>query len=136
MHLDLTSLVDARSTNDIMHHCRRFRSVNPRQTRSIDTDKVKLAAGEDVGHYGGSYKVTYDLYKKYGDMRLLDTPICGRDSHYLVNSINPATNFRGGLILPCLPGKMMVGLLWAYMTESQFLLDRIPHSLLTQCLSS
>ena len=35
------------------------------------------AAGEDVGHYGGSYKVTYDLYKKYGEMRLLDTPICG-----------------------------------------------------------
>jgi hypothetical protein len=34
-------------------------------------------AGEDVGHYGGSYKVTYDLYKKYGDMRILDTPICG-----------------------------------------------------------
>jgi pyruvate dehydrogenase E1 component beta subunit len=23
--------------------------------------------GEDVGHYGGSYKVTKDLYKKYGD---------------------------------------------------------------------
>ena len=34
-------------------------------------------AGEDVGHYGGSYKVTYDLYKKFGEMRLLDTPICG-----------------------------------------------------------
>lgn len=34
-------------------------------------------AGEDVGHYGGSYKVTYDLHKKYGDLRLLDTPICG-----------------------------------------------------------
>lgn len=33
--------------------------------------------GEDVGHYGGSYKVTYDLYKKFGDMRVLDTPICG-----------------------------------------------------------
>lgn len=30
-----------------------------------------------MGHYGGSYKVTYDLYKKYGDMRVLDTPICG-----------------------------------------------------------
>jgi hypothetical protein len=36
-----------------------------------------VVAGEDVGHYGGSYKVTYDLYKKYGDMRVLDTPICG-----------------------------------------------------------
>jgi pyruvate dehydrogenase E1 component beta subunit len=32
--------------------------------------------GEDVGHYGGSYKVTKDLYRKYGEMRLLDTPIC------------------------------------------------------------
>lgn len=34
-------------------------------------------AGEDVGHYGGSYKCTLGLYKKYGDMRVLDTPICG-----------------------------------------------------------
>lgn len=33
-------------------------------------------AGEDVGHYGGSYKVSNGLYKKYGEMRLLDTPIC------------------------------------------------------------
>ncbi len=31
--------------------------------------------GEDVGHYGGSYKVTKDLYKKYGELRILDTPI-------------------------------------------------------------
>jgi pyruvate dehydrogenase E1 component beta subunit len=31
--------------------------------------------GEDVGHYGGSYKVTKDLAEKYGDLRLLDTPI-------------------------------------------------------------
>ena len=29
-----------------------------------------------MGHYGGSYKVSHGLYKKYGDMRLLDTPIC------------------------------------------------------------
>lgn len=42
-----------------------------------------LLAGEDVGHYGGSYKVTYDLYKKYGDLRLLDTPICGEISDSL-----------------------------------------------------
>nr|YP_010904085.1 pyruvate dehydrogenase E1 component beta subunit [Caulacanthus ustulatus]WCH57336.1 pyruvate dehydrogenase E1 component beta subunit [Caulacanthus ustulatus] len=31
--------------------------------------------GEDVGHYGGSYKVTKDLHSKYGDLRVLDTPI-------------------------------------------------------------
>ena len=41
-------------------------------------------AGEDVGHYGGSYKVSYDLHKKYGDLRLLDTPICGWRSSYLI----------------------------------------------------
>jgi len=42
----------------------------------MELDPNVLVIGEDVGHYGGSYKVTYDLYKKYGEMRLLDTPIC------------------------------------------------------------
>jgi pyruvate dehydrogenase E1 component beta subunit len=38
-------------------------------------DASVMVMGEDVGHYGGSYKVTKDLYQKYGDLRLLDTPI-------------------------------------------------------------
>lgn len=42
----------------------------------MERDPTVLVVGEDVGHYGGSYKVTYDLYKKYGEWRLLDTPIC------------------------------------------------------------
>ncbi|KAI8109660.1 hypothetical protein M9434_000940 [Picochlorum sp. BPE23] len=42
----------------------------------MERDPKVMMLGEDVGHYGGSYKVSYDLYKKYGDMRLLDTPIC------------------------------------------------------------
>jgi pyruvate dehydrogenase E1 component beta subunit len=42
----------------------------------MERDPSVCVMGEDVGHYGGSYKVTYDLYKKFGDMRLLDTPIC------------------------------------------------------------
>jgi pyruvate dehydrogenase E1 component beta subunit len=46
---------------------------------AIDEEMAKdprvLVMGEDVGHYGGSYKVTKDLYKKYGELRLLDTPI-------------------------------------------------------------
>ena len=37
-------------------------------------DKV-FVLGEDVGHYGGSYKVTKDLYDKYGELRVVDTPI-------------------------------------------------------------
>ncbi|GAB4210884.1 MAG: alpha-ketoacid dehydrogenase subunit beta [Synechococcales cyanobacterium] len=39
-------------------------------------DPNVFVLGEDVGHYGGSYKVTKDLHQKYGDLRLLDTPIC------------------------------------------------------------
>ncbi|MFN5513694.1 MAG: alpha-ketoacid dehydrogenase subunit beta, partial [Cyanobacteriota bacterium] len=38
-------------------------------------DNTVLVMGEDVGHYGGSYKVTKDLYDKYGEWRVLDTPI-------------------------------------------------------------
>jgi pyruvate dehydrogenase E1 component beta subunit len=38
-------------------------------------DPTVFVLGEDVGHYGGSYKVTKDLHAKYGDLRLLDTPI-------------------------------------------------------------
>lgn len=29
-----------------------------------------LVSGEDVGHYGGSYKVSLGLYKKYGKLLL------------------------------------------------------------------
>eukprot|EP00892_Ulva_mutabilis_P009343 jgi/Ulvmu1/6781/UM030_0119.1 len=42
----------------------------------MERDATVCVMGEDVGHYGGSYKVTFDLYKKFGDSRLLDTPIC------------------------------------------------------------
>lgn len=38
-------------------------------------DPTVMVLGEDVGHYGGSYKVTKDLYDKYGELRVLDTPI-------------------------------------------------------------
>lgn len=42
----------------------------------MERDPRVFVLGEDVGHYGGSYKVTKDLYKKFGEWRLLDTPIC------------------------------------------------------------
>ncbi|MEG3977267.1 alpha-ketoacid dehydrogenase subunit beta, partial [Microcoleus sp. herbarium8] len=38
-------------------------------------DSAVFVLGEDVGQYGGSYKVTKDLYEKYGELRVLDTPI-------------------------------------------------------------
>jgi len=41
----------------------------------MHNDTSVFVLGEDVGHYGGSYKVTKDLHAKYGDLRVLDTPI-------------------------------------------------------------
>jgi pyruvate dehydrogenase E1 component beta subunit len=38
-------------------------------------DPTVMVMGEDVGQYGGSYKVTKGLYQKYGENRILDTPI-------------------------------------------------------------
>ncbi|MEO0350010.1 MAG: alpha-ketoacid dehydrogenase subunit beta, partial [Cyanobacteria bacterium P01_A01_bin.15] len=41
----------------------------------MSRDQTVMVMGEDVGQYGGSYKVTKDLYDKYGELRVLDTPI-------------------------------------------------------------
>jgi len=47
--------------------------------RALDTelavDESVIVLGEDVGLYGGSYRVTEGLYVKYGEWRLRDTPI-------------------------------------------------------------
>ncbi|AFY99803.1 alpha-ketoacid dehydrogenase subunit beta [Calothrix sp. PCC 6303] len=52
-----------------------FNALREAIDEEMARDVTVMVMGEDVGHYGGSYKVTKDLYKKYGDFRVLDTPI-------------------------------------------------------------
>ena len=52
-----------------------FNALRAAIDEEMARDSAVCVLGEDVGHYGGSYKVTKDLYKKYGDLRVLDTPI-------------------------------------------------------------
>lgn len=52
-----------------------FNALRAAIDEEMARDETVFVLGEDVGHYGGSYKVTKDLYKKYGDLRVLDTPI-------------------------------------------------------------
>ncbi|KAL3160505.1 Pyruvate dehydrogenase E1 component subunit alpha, testis-specific form, mitochondrial, variant 3 [Trebouxia sp. C0010 RCD-2024] len=74
----------------------------------MEADPNVCVIGEDVGHYGGSYKVTYDLHKKYGDLRLLDTPIC--ENGFMGMGIGAAmTGLR-----PIIEGMNMGFLLLAY----------------------
>jgi pyruvate dehydrogenase E1 component beta subunit len=52
-----------------------FNALRQAIDEEMSRDNTVFVLGEDVGHYGGSYKVTKDLYQKYGDLRVLDTPI-------------------------------------------------------------
>jgi pyruvate dehydrogenase E1 component beta subunit len=52
-----------------------FEALRAGLEEEMDRDPRVFVMGEDVGHYGGSYKVTKGFADKYGDLRLLDTPI-------------------------------------------------------------
>nr|BBI37264.1 Pyruvate dehydrogenase E1 component subunit beta [Palmaria palmata] len=52
-----------------------FDALREATDEEMEKDNRVLVIGEDVGHYGGSYKVTKGLHAKYGDLRVLDTPI-------------------------------------------------------------
>jgi pyruvate dehydrogenase E1 component beta subunit len=52
-----------------------FEALRDAIVEEMDRDPTVFVLGEDVAHYGGSYQVTKDLYKKYGELRILDTPI-------------------------------------------------------------
>nr|YP_010156022.1 pyruvate dehydrogenase E1 component beta subunit [Cumathamnion serrulatum]QQY85281.1 pyruvate dehydrogenase E1 component beta subunit [Cumathamnion serrulatum] len=52
-----------------------FDALREATDEEMEKDLSIFVLGEDVGHYGGSYKVTKNLHAKYGDLRVLDTPI-------------------------------------------------------------
>ena len=52
-----------------------FNALREAIDEEMANDPLVCVMGEDVGQYGGSYKVTKDLYEKYGALRVLDTPI-------------------------------------------------------------
>ncbi len=42
---------------------------------ALDSDPTVFIMGEDIGEYGGAYAVTDGFLKKYGEDRIIDTPI-------------------------------------------------------------
>ncbi|GJT53587.1 pyruvate dehydrogenase E1 component subunit beta-3, chloroplastic-like protein [Tanacetum coccineum] len=57
------------------HELLLFEALREGLEEEMERDARVCVIGEDVGHYGGSYKVTKGLADKYGDLRVLDTPI-------------------------------------------------------------
>ncbi len=52
-----------------------WQALNRALDAELAADESVIVLGEDVGLYGGSYRVTEGLYAKYGEWRLRDTPI-------------------------------------------------------------
>lgn len=42
---------------------------------ALGSDERVILMGEDIGVYGGAFQVTGDLVHKYGEDRVMDTPI-------------------------------------------------------------
>ena len=71
-----------------------FNALREATDEEMARDNTVFVLGEDVGHYGGSYKVTKNLYKKYGELRVLDTPIaensfCGMAVGAAITGLRP-----------------------------------------------
>ncbi len=50
-------------------------ALNSAISEEMENDKDVFLLGEEVAEYDGAYKVTQDLLKKFGNKRVLDTPI-------------------------------------------------------------
>ena len=50
-------------------------AINQGIDEEMERDEGVFILGEEVAQYQGAYKVTKGLYQKYGDKRVIDTPI-------------------------------------------------------------
>ena len=50
-------------------------AINQGMDEELERDEKVFLLGEEVVQYDGAYKVSRGLWKKYGDKRIIDTPI-------------------------------------------------------------
>lgn len=50
-------------------------ALNSALDEEMERDEKVFVMGEEVAQYDGAYKITRGLWKKYGDKRVIDTPI-------------------------------------------------------------
>jgi len=52
-----------------------WEAIRRAHDEELANDPMVIAMGEDIGVVGGTYKATLGLYEKYGEKRIIDTPI-------------------------------------------------------------
>uniref|UniRef100_A0A8B9QVZ4 Pyruvate dehydrogenase E1 component subunit beta n=2 Tax=Anas TaxID=8835 RepID=A0A8B9QVZ4_ANAPL len=50
-------------------------ALNQALDEELERDERVFLLGEEVAQYDGAYKISRGLWKKYGDKRIIDTPI-------------------------------------------------------------
>lgn len=50
-------------------------ALNSALDEEMEKDEKVFLMGEEVAMYDGAYKISKGLWKKYGDKRVIDTPI-------------------------------------------------------------
>ena len=50
-------------------------ALNEALAEELERDERVFLMGEEVGHYDGAYKVSRGLLKRFGEKRVIDTPI-------------------------------------------------------------
>nr|YP_001019115.1 pyruvate dehydrogenase E1 component beta subunit [Chlorokybus atmophyticus]A2CI50.1 RecName: Full=Pyruvate dehydrogenase E1 component subunit beta [Chlorokybus atmophyticus]ABM87959.1 beta subunit of pyruvate dehydrogenase E1 component [Chlorokybus atmophyticus]WKT05621.1 beta subunit of pyruvate dehydrogenase E1 component [Chlorokybus atmophyticus] len=85
-----------------------FEALQKAIDEEMEREKRVVLIGEDIGHYGGSYKVTQGLYGKYGKHRVIDTPI----AEY--SFVGAAVGAAATGLIPVVEGMNMAFILLAY----------------------
>ena len=56
-----------------------IKAINSAMDNLMDKDPTVVILGEDIGYFGGVFRCTEGLQAKYGEHRVIDSPIaeCG-----------------------------------------------------------
>jgi pyruvate/2-oxoglutarate/acetoin dehydrogenase E1 component len=65
-----TGLADAMTSHEVTY----LEAISQALDEEMSRDERVFLMGEDIGAYGGAFKITEGFLQKYGDHRVLDTP--------------------------------------------------------------
>jgi 2-oxoisovalerate dehydrogenase E1 component beta subunit len=66
-----TGVADSTTSHDVTY----LEAISQALDEEMSRDERVFLMGEDIGAYGGAFKITEGFLQKYGDHRVLDTPL-------------------------------------------------------------
>ena len=60
---------------DAVRHLQYRQALNEALHEEMERDPTVFMIGEDIGSYGGPFKITEGLYERFGEKRVRDAPI-------------------------------------------------------------